>query len=247
MCALWQHLLFYVIQRIGIGRSLASPLGDSSMFSPLLSQARSRGAWRISQGKIQNVPHVNAGFIKHTHSADGGLRRHVPARPGCTTPRIRFLFVAPCFRIGLPPDPASRRRPCPSPSLRLRFYLARGLSPRSLCTMPGTHGMINGRRRRSAVLGWIYIKNDAPIAIQSPANPSRNILRPHSMLLVSSSIIGRVIIQGIRKGSENMDTSPPDVSGSRSVRLHSRPDRPRSRGCRFPTACASRQHNSREC
>ena len=110
---------------------------DSSLFSQFLSQARSQGTWRISQGKIQNVPHVNAGFIKHTHSADGGLRRHVPARPGCTTPRIRFLFVAPCFRIGLPPNPASRRRPCPSPSLRLRFYLARGLSPRSLCTMPG--------------------------------------------------------------------------------------------------------------
>ena len=118
---------------------------DSSLFSQFLSLARSRGTWRISQGKIQNVPHVNAGFIKHTQSADGGLRRHVPARPGCTTPRIRFLFVAPCFRIGLPPDPASRQRPCPSPSLRLRFYLARGLSPRSLCTMPGTHVKLQRR------------------------------------------------------------------------------------------------------
>jgi hypothetical protein len=98
---------------------------NSSLFSPLLSQARFRGIWRISQGKIQNVTHVNAGFIKHTQSADGGFRRHVPACPGCTTPRIRFLLIDPCFRIGLPPDPASRRRPCPSPSLRLRSYLAR--------------------------------------------------------------------------------------------------------------------------
>ena len=120
------------------------------------SRKRDPGTWRISQGKIQNVPHVNAGFIKHTQSADGGLRRHVPARPGCTTPRIRFLFVAPCFRIGLPPDPASRRRPCPSPSLRLRFYLARGLSPRSLCTMPGTHMGISGGCTPSAgCIRWV--------------------------------------------------------------------------------------------
>ena len=35
---------------------------------------------------------------------------HVPAGPACATPRIRFLFIAPCFRVGLPPHPASRRR-----------------------------------------------------------------------------------------------------------------------------------------
>ena len=128
-------------------------------FSQFPSHATVRGKGEISQGKIQNVPHVNAGFIKHTHSADGGLRRHVPARPGCTTPRIRFLFVAPCFRIGLPPDPVSRRRPCPSPSLRLRFYLARGLSPRSLCTMPGTHDLVTGARSQASAtrrLGRYY-------------------------------------------------------------------------------------------
>ena len=51
--------------------------------------------------------------------ADGGLCGHVPARPECITPHIRFLFIAPPFRIGLPSDPASRRRPCPSPCLRL--------------------------------------------------------------------------------------------------------------------------------
>jgi hypothetical protein len=55
--------------------------------------------------------------------ADGGLRGHVPTRPGCTTPLIRFLYVAPHLRIGLPPDPASRRRPCRSPILRLCEYL----------------------------------------------------------------------------------------------------------------------------
>ena len=63
----------------------------------------------------------------------------MPTRPGCATPQIRFLHVAPRFWIGLPPDPASRRRPCPSPILRLREHLVRGLSPRQFCAMPGTH------------------------------------------------------------------------------------------------------------
>ena len=37
-----------------------------------------------------------AGFTKCIPTtADGGLRGHVPARPGCTTPPIRFLFIAP--------------------------------------------------------------------------------------------------------------------------------------------------------
>jgi hypothetical protein len=63
----------------------------------------------------------------------------VPARPGCTTPRIRFLFIAPRFCLGLPPDPASRRRPCPSANLRLCVHLVSGLAPDSLRAMPGTH------------------------------------------------------------------------------------------------------------
>ena len=41
-------------------------------------------------------------------TAPGGLHGHVPARPGCTTPRIRFLFVAPPRWSGLPPDPTAR-------------------------------------------------------------------------------------------------------------------------------------------
>ncbi|MFQ5825689.1 MAG: hypothetical protein ACE5JB_16760, partial [bacterium] len=66
-----------------------------------------------------------------TPIADGGLCGHVPTRPRCTTPRIRFLYVAPHLWIELPflprvshrGDPASRRRPCSSPNLRLREYL----------------------------------------------------------------------------------------------------------------------------
>ena len=70
---------------------------------------------------------------------EGGLRCHVPARPGRTTPPIRFLFVAPHLWIGLPPDPASRCCPCPFPTLRLHVHLVRGLPPRKSCAMPGTH------------------------------------------------------------------------------------------------------------
>jgi len=33
---------------------------------------------------------------------------YVPARPGCTTPHIRFLFIAPQLRVRLPSDPTSR-------------------------------------------------------------------------------------------------------------------------------------------
>ncbi|MEW5805773.1 MAG: hypothetical protein AB1756_00205, partial [Acidobacteriota bacterium] len=60
-------------------------------------------------------------------------------RSGRFIPHIRFLFVVPRLRIGLPPDPASRRRPCPSPCLRLRENLALGLAPRKWHIMPGTH------------------------------------------------------------------------------------------------------------
>jgi hypothetical protein len=88
------------------------------------------GPWETSRGKTQSFPRVDAGCIKYAPIADGGLCGHGPARPRHTTPHIRFLFVAPRVWMGLPSDPASRRRPCPSPSLRLRGHLARGLTPR---------------------------------------------------------------------------------------------------------------------
>ena len=77
---------------------------DSSSLSQFQSHATSQGTWEISSGKTQSFLRVTAGFIKHAPLADGGLRGHVPTRPGRTTPHIRFLFVAPRFRIGLPPD-----------------------------------------------------------------------------------------------------------------------------------------------
>ncbi len=49
----------------------------------------------ISQGKTQLRSARRRRIYKAHPVADGGLRGHVPARPGCTTPHIRFLFVAP--------------------------------------------------------------------------------------------------------------------------------------------------------
>ena len=89
-----------------------------------------RTAVETSRGKTRHFRCASAGFTKCIPTtADGGLRGHVPARPGCTTPPIRFLFIAPQFWIRLPSDPASRQRPCRSPSLRLCENLAAGLSP----------------------------------------------------------------------------------------------------------------------
>jgi hypothetical protein len=78
---------------------------DCSALSQFRSHATSQGTWEISPGKTQNVSRVAAGFIKHTPLADGGLRGHVPARPGCTTPHIRFLLARPAvaLRVGASP------------------------------------------------------------------------------------------------------------------------------------------------
>ena len=141
--------------------------GDLSPLSQFPSHATSRGTGETSRGKTRNVPCMNAGFIKHAPTADGGLRGHVPARPERTTPPIRFLFVALHFRIGLPPDLApacagqsaagwSRRRPCTSPNLRLRKHLVWGLPPHKLRVMPGTHVLISGDCKPSAGLAcWV--------------------------------------------------------------------------------------------
>jgi hypothetical protein len=55
-----------------------------------------------------------------------------------TLPRIRLLFVGSRFRSTLPSDPASRRRPCASLSFT-SIRLERGLPPRKLSNMLGTH------------------------------------------------------------------------------------------------------------
>lgn len=95
--------------------------------SPVFSRCRFRSTdtWQISRGKTRILPRIDAGFTK-MHPCrcchplvDRGLRGHVPARPECITPHIRFLFIALRFHLGLPPHPVSRRRTCPLASLRL--------------------------------------------------------------------------------------------------------------------------------
>ena len=89
---------------------LTSPRYSAPIARHPASLLRSTG--EISRGKTRYLPCIDAGFTKCTPTtADGGLRSHVPARPRCITPHIRFLFIVPQFRIGLPSDPASRRRP----------------------------------------------------------------------------------------------------------------------------------------
>ena len=60
---------------------------------------------------------LDAGFIQHAPAVDGGLCGGVPTRPERTTPRIRFVSLAPHLRSTRPSDPTSRtplRFPCPS-------------------------------------------------------------------------------------------------------------------------------------
>ncbi len=108
---------------------------------PAFSRCRFRvnDTWQISRGKTRILPRIDAGFTKCSPFADGGLGGHVPTGPGCITPPIRFLFIAPRFRLGLPPHPASRRRTCPLANLRLCEYLVSGLSPDWIRAMHGTH------------------------------------------------------------------------------------------------------------
>ena len=135
-CQMLSHLSshqFLIVQGSGLrcGSHLLCRLLTSAMWSKPVPQlsvvCRLHGpdTWQISRGKTRILPRIDAGFTKctlvgvATHAVDRGLRGHVPARPECITPHIRFLFIALRFRLGLPPHPASRRRTCPLASLRL--------------------------------------------------------------------------------------------------------------------------------
>jgi len=87
------------------------PLLTSPRYSAPISQYPAsilRSTGETSRGKTRHFHCTSAEFTKYTPAADGGLRGHVPARPGCTTPHIRFLFIAPQLWVRLPPDPTSR-------------------------------------------------------------------------------------------------------------------------------------------
>ena len=98
--------------------TLLCPLLTSPRYSAPVTQRPASlfgSTGEISRGKTRYLLRTDAGFTTCTPVAEGGLRGHVPARPGGITPTIRFLFIALRVRMGLPPDPASRRRPGPSP------------------------------------------------------------------------------------------------------------------------------------
>jgi len=102
------------------GASLASPAWD--LLCPLLTSAdRSerlpppsprRDSRQISQGKTQNVPREDTGFIQHTPLRMEDFAVIPPVAglvPGVLHPAwAGFLCVAPRVWIGLPPDPTSR-------------------------------------------------------------------------------------------------------------------------------------------
>ena len=120
--------------------------------SPVFSRCRFRfnDTRQISRGKTRILPRIDAGFTKctlvsvATNAVDRGLGGHVPAGPECITPHIRFLFIVPRFRLGLPPHPASRRRTCPLANLRLYIGLVSGLAPDWIRAMHGTHVVVCG-------------------------------------------------------------------------------------------------------
>ena len=127
---------------------LTSPRQFSSGCPPP-SSGLPRNTVEISRGKTRILPRIGAGFTKctlvgvATNAVDRGLGGHVPAGPECITPHIRFLFIVPRFRLGLPPHPASRRRTCPLANLRLYIGLVSGLSPDWIRAMHGTHVELN--------------------------------------------------------------------------------------------------------
>ena len=109
---------------------------DSSALSPFPWHATSRGPGEASRGKRSSRPCTDAGGIKHAPTVDGGLCGRVPACPERTTPRIRFVSLAPHVRSTLPSDAPSQGRPCASRVLRLHVYLDRRLALPSMtaCT-----------------------------------------------------------------------------------------------------------------
>jgi len=94
---------------IGIGRGLAPPLLPR------------RRAYRSRTTAVRFVR------VGREQSRDPSESKHCGGR---ATPHIRFLFIGRHLGIGLPPDPASRRRPCPCPSASTpRTPVQRSLTP----------------------------------------------------------------------------------------------------------------------
>jgi hypothetical protein len=127
------------------GASRASPA--PGLRCPLLTSAgrsgripppavRDADTPQISRGQRSSRRCIDAGCIQHAPAVDGGLGGCVPTRPERTTPRLRFVSLAPHLRSTLPSDAPSRERPGASRVLRLHAHLDRGLAPPSMtaCT-----------------------------------------------------------------------------------------------------------------
>jgi hypothetical protein len=108
---------------------------DRSALSPL-----SRDNRQLSQGKPQHVPRIDAGCIKPTPLRMEDFAVTCPLVPGVPHLLSGSGASPRACGLGFLQTPPRGGRPGPSPSLRLRDHLARGLSPRSCCAMPGTHG-----------------------------------------------------------------------------------------------------------
>jgi len=133
---------YYALCRLLPFVQLGSRLAQLAWVNSLAPTAR-----QISRGKTQNVPRVDAEFIKHTPTGkmeDFAVTcQLVPGVPhlrfgSCTSPRA--------FGSGFLQTPPHGDSPCPSPSLRLLLYLASGLSPDKFCAMPGTHVRVEQAR-----------------------------------------------------------------------------------------------------
>jgi hypothetical protein len=127
---------------------------DCTALSPLLDTSQ------LSRGKLSYLPCIDAGFIKHSPIVDGGLCGCVPTRPERTTPRIRFVSLAPHLRSTLPSDAPSRERPCASLVLRLHAHLDRRLSLPSMTACTAHTPTLSRARQRvgcSVLLGRLLL------------------------------------------------------------------------------------------
>src|SRR5512139_294724 len=103
--------------RFPFGPSVPGPTMPAADFCAAVTRLTTgsvpdRDTTQTSRDKFDHCPHATAGFT--LRALDGyGLCDVSPARPALTPP-IRFLSIGPCGCSALPPDPASRRRPCAS-------------------------------------------------------------------------------------------------------------------------------------
>jgi hypothetical protein len=105
------------------------------------------------------------------------------------------------FGWGFLQTPPHGGRLCPSPNLRLREHLARGLPPRSFCAMPGTHAQAHRRAvQRVRSSKWfgvvqnqntVLIKYDPTMVIVCPTKPDLCSLAPFNILAWDSRVSDR--------------------------------------------------------